>query len=87
MTPDQMRTRLAELQEEWKKYEYLVKARFPTDAEWKAFQQANREQLERARQLKEELIRLRWSLLSEDEKQKARDINRMMRDDSEGPKP
>ena len=86
MTPDQMRAHLAELQEEWKKYEYLVKAQFPTDAEWKAFQQANREQLERARELKEELIRLRWSLLSEEEKQKAHDINRMMRDDSDAAK-
>ncbi|RYZ21350.1 MAG: hypothetical protein EOO16_13340 [Chitinophagaceae bacterium] len=83
MTPDQMRTRLAELQEEWKQYEYLVKAQFPTDTEWRAFQQANKSQLERARVLKEELIRLRWALLSPDEQEKAREVGRIMRDEDE----
>ncbi|RYY64861.1 MAG: hypothetical protein EOO12_08510 [Chitinophagaceae bacterium] len=83
MTPDEMRKRLAELQEEWKQYEYLVKAQFPTDAEWKAFQAANKSQLERARALKEELIRLRWALLSPEEQEKAREVGRIMRDEDE----
>ena len=81
MTPEEMRARLAQLQEEWKQYEYLVKAQFPTDTEWKAFQAANRTQLERARAVKEELIRLRWALLSDEEKKQARDLNRMIRDE------
>ncbi|GAB4092497.1 hypothetical protein [Flaviaesturariibacter terrae] len=81
MTADEMRQRLQELQEEWKQYEYLVKAQFPTETEWKAFQAANRSQLERARALKEELIRLRWSLLSEEDKKKAQDINRAINED------
>ncbi|TCZ72903.1 hypothetical protein [Flaviaesturariibacter aridisoli] len=83
MTPDEMRKRLAELQEEWKQYEYLVKATFPTDTEWKAFQAANKTQLERARALKEELIRLRWTLLSPEEQEKAREVGRIMRDEDE----
>ncbi|RYZ16646.1 MAG: hypothetical protein EOO16_25465 [Chitinophagaceae bacterium] len=83
MTPDEMRKRLAELQEEWKQYEYLVKAQFPTDTEWKAFQAANKTQLERARALKEELIRLRWALLSPEEQEKAREVGRIMRDEDE----
>ncbi|GAA4325932.1 hypothetical protein [Flaviaesturariibacter amylovorans] len=80
MTPEQMQERLQALKEEWKQYEHLLQPNFASPAEFESFKAAHRAEFEKAKTIKEEMVRLRWALLSPEDREKAQEMQRLMQD-------
>ncbi|RYY99889.1 MAG: hypothetical protein EOO11_03485 [Chitinophagaceae bacterium] len=80
MSPEQMQQRLEQLKEEWKQYAHLLQPNFATAAEFEVFKAAHRKEFEQAKVIKEEMVRLRWALLSPEDREKAQEVQRLMQD-------
>lgn len=76
MTREQMQERLEFLVAEFRQYDFLLKANFPDEAAQKAFREQHAGDLAAAKAIKEEMIRLRWALLSPEDQETARRMTR-----------